>query len=241
MGQVVRLMLADAHPAFADGLGMILAAEDDFTVCGVVHDGCMVVELSAAQRPAVLLLDVNLAGGDGATMPAAVKAASPTTKVLLLLSAPCPSNAVAAATTAGADGVVAKEGSSQQLANAIRQVVDGKRAIVAGGGSRRPHDNGMEVRLWTLSDRELEVLGLLARGWSNRRIAQAWHVSLATVRSHVQNLLEKLDLHTKLEAAAFAWEHGIVAGDGMARGERQPPPDPTPAPGQVTRRARHSS
>jgi DNA-binding NarL/FixJ family response regulator len=137
---------------------------------------------------------------------------------LLLLSAQSPRNAVAAATTAGADGVVAKEGSSQQLANAIRRVVDGKQAMVAGTASQLPHDHGMELRLWTLSDREVEVLGLVAHGWSNRRIARAWQVSPATVRTHVQNLLEKLDLHSKLEAAVFAWEHGIVVGDGMARG-----------------------
>ena len=218
MGQVVRLLLGDAHPAFADGVGMILAAEDDFTICGVAYDGCTVVELSAAQRPAVLLLDVNLPGGDPATTPAAVKAASPTTKVLLLRSAQSPENAVAAATTAGADGIVAKEGSSQQLAEAIRRVANGKQVVTAARGSRPAHDHGMELRLWTLSSRELEVLGLVAHGWSNRRIARAWRVSPTTVRSHVQNLLEKLDLHSKLEAAVFAWEHGIVIGDGTARG-----------------------
>jgi DNA-binding NarL/FixJ family response regulator len=76
------------------------------------------------------------------------------------------------------------------------------------------------LRLGILSGREREVLGLLARGWSTRRIAQDWRVAEGTVRSHVQNLLVKLDVHCKLEAVAFAWEHGIVAGDSIALGER---------------------
>jgi DNA-binding CsgD family transcriptional regulator len=94
--------------------------------------------------------------------------------------------------------------------------------------------------VWSCGCGRCRVLRLLAHGWSNRRIAQAWQVSPSTVRSHVQNLLEKLDLHSKLEAAAFAWEHGIVADNGIARGECQPPPDLTPGTGRVTRRAHQS-
>ena len=73
------------------------------------------------------------------------------------------------------------------------------------------------ARLGALSGRERELLGLLARGWSTRRIAQDWRVAESTVRSHVRNLLVKLDLHGELEAAASAWEHGVVVGDGVAR------------------------
>ena len=224
MGQVVRLLVADAHPAVADGLGMLLAGEDDFRVCGVAHDGATVVELRASLRPHLLVLDGKLAGGDPATTPAAVKAASPTTKVVVVLAGSSPS--VAAAGLGGADGVVATDGSSRQLAAVIRRVVVGGQALVALRGSPHPHghDHGQELelellRLWTLSGREREALGLVAHGWSNRRIAHAWQVSPATVRSHVQHLLDKLDLHSKLEAAAFAWKHRIVAADAIAGGE----------------------
>lgn len=167
MGKVVRLVLADGHPAFAEGLGMILAAEDDFAVLGVAHDGCRVVELAATHRPTVLLLDAHLPGGDPAETLPAVKAASPTTRVLLLSANPR-GNTVAAAIAAGTDGVVAKGGSSRQLADAIRRVVDGERAMVAAVKPIRPaHDPSVErLRLGTLSGREREVLGLLARGWS---------------------------------------------------------------------------
>jgi DNA-binding NarL/FixJ family response regulator len=209
VGQAVRLVLADGYPAFAEGLGMILDAEVDFTVCGVAHDGGRVVELAAAHRPSVLLLDAQLPGGDPARTPTAIKAASPATKVLLL---------TAGARGDGIDGVVAPDASSRQLADAIRRVVDGKLAVVAAEPRLAPREWSVELlRLRTLSDRELEALGLLAAGWSNRRIAQEWHVSLATVRTHVQNLLVKLGVHSKLEAVAFAFQHGMTAGGDAGR------------------------
>jgi DNA-binding NarL/FixJ family response regulator len=214
VGQAVRLVLADGHQAFAEGLGMILDAEVDFTVCGVAHDGGRVVELAAAHLPSVLLLDAQLPGGDPARTPAAIKAASPATKVLLLAA-----SARGDGITAGADGTVASGASSRQLADAIRRVVDGKRAVVAVAKPRRPpRESNVELlRAWTLSDREREVLPLLASGWSNRRIAQEWHVSLATVRTHVQNLLVKLGVHAKLEAVAFAYRHGMTTGVDVPR------------------------
>jgi DNA-binding NarL/FixJ family response regulator len=95
----------------------------------------------------------------------------------------------------------------------------GKRAVVAVAKPRRPpRESNVELlRAWTLSDREREVLALLASGWSNRRIAQEWHVSLATVRTHVQNLLVKLGVHSKLEAVAFAYRHGMTTGVEVPR------------------------
>jgi DNA-binding NarL/FixJ family response regulator len=213
VGQQVRflpVLLADGHPAFAEGLAMILEAESDLTVCGMAHDARRVVELAAAHRPSVLLLDTQLPGGDPAQTLAAVKAASPTTKVLLL-SAATSSNAIAAATAAGAEGIVARGGSSRQLVDAIRRVADGRLAVVAAKPNPPPRGSSVELlRLWTLSDRELKVLGLLASGWSSRRIAQEWHLSLWTVHTHVQNLLVKLGVHSQLEAVVIAFRHGMA-------------------------------
>lgn len=74
--------------------------------------------------------------------------------------------------------------------------------------------------MWSLSDREREVLSLLVSGWSTRRISQEWHVTPATVRTHIQNLLIKLGVHSKLEAVAFAFQHGMVPGNGGVPGDR---------------------
>jgi len=223
MGEpVVGVVVADHQQAFAEGLGIILDAQDDLSVLGVAYDTRRAVQLAADHRPAVLLLDARLPGGDPDKTPATIRAASPATKVLLLV-AQAQRSLVAAAIASGADGLVTRDVSWRQVVDAIHVVVTGRQVMVIGNqslGLGRDFSAG-RLRLGALSGRERDLLGLLARGWSTRRIAQDWQVAEGTVRSHMQNLLVKLDVHCKLEAAAFAWEHGIVAGDGMAREERQ--------------------
>ena len=219
---VLGVVVADHQQAFAEGLGIILDAHDGLAVLGVAHDRCRAVQLAAEHRPAVLLLDASLADGDLGKTPAVVRAASPATKVLLL-AAQAQRSLVAAALASGADGLVTKDVSCRQVVDAIHAAVTGRRVMVVGSQPLKLGRNASVgwLRLGALSGREREVLGLLARGWSTRRIAQDWRVAEGTVRSHVQNLLVKLDVHCKLEAVAFAWEHGIVAGDTMALAERQ--------------------
>jgi DNA-binding NarL/FixJ family response regulator len=206
---VVGVVVADHQQAFAEGLGIILDGHDDLAVLGVAHDTRQAVQLVADHRPAVLLLDASLRGRGPGRTPAAVRAASPATRVLLL-AARDRHRVVAAA--AGADGLVTRDMSSRQVVAAIRAAAAGRQVTVLG--SQPPElgrDASIEQRqLATLSGREREVLGLLATGRSTRRIARDWQVTESTVRTHVQNLLGKLDVHCKLEAAAFAWEHGIV-------------------------------
>ena len=205
---VVGLVVADHQQAFAEGLGIILDGHDGLTVLGVAHDTRRAVQLATDHRPAVLLLDANLPGGGPIRTMTAVRAASPATRVLLL-AAEAQQGEVAAAIASGADGLVTKDMSSQQVVAAIHAAVAGRRVIAMGSDT-----SVGQLQLAMLSGREREVLGLLARGRSTRRIALDWQVTESTVRSHVQNLLSKLDVHCKLEAAAFAWEHGIVAAAG---------------------------
>ena len=210
MGPVVSLVIADPQQLLAEGLAILLDAEDDFAVLGVAHDGPGALELTAEHQPAVLLLGASLPGSALAPTPTAVKAASPATK-LLVLAGQARWDPVAAVTAAGADGVLPTDSSSRQVANAVRAVVDGMPAIVMATKPPRPsHDPGVELRVRTLSNRERELLGLLANGWSNRRIAQECFLSLNTVRTHVQSILVKLGVHSKLEAVAFAYEHSLV-------------------------------
>jgi DNA-binding NarL/FixJ family response regulator len=214
------VVVADHQQAFAEGLGIILDAQDGLSVLGVAYDTRRAVQLAADHRPAVLLLDARLPGGDPDKTPATIRAASPATKVLLLAAQ---RSLVAAAIASGADGLVTRDVSWRQVVDAIHVVVTGRQVMVIGNqslGLGRDFSAG-RLRLGAPSGRELDLLGLLARGWSTRRIAEDWQVAEGTVRSHMQNLLIKLDVHCKLQAAAFVWEHGIVAGDGMAREERQ--------------------
>ena len=211
MEAVVTLVVADHQQLFAEGLAVILDAEDDFAVLGVAHDRQGAVELAATHRPAVLLLDAHLACDDqGATL-TAVRAASPTTKVLLL-AGDARRETMTAVTSFGADGLLAKDRSSRQVANAIRTVIDPRSKPIPAGQPPSPSRNlsVQLVRICTLSDREQEILGLLASGWSNRRIAQEYMLSLHTVRTHVQSILVKLGVHSKLEAVVFAYQYGIA-------------------------------
>jgi DNA-binding NarL/FixJ family response regulator len=219
-GPVVGVVVADHQQAFAEGLGIVLDGHDDLAVLGVAHDTRQAVRMAADHRPAVLLLDADLPGGGMARTPAAVRAASPATRVLLLV-AQVRHRAVAAAIASAADGLVTRDVSSQQVVAAIHAAVAGRRVTVTGGQLPEVgRDASIQQRqMATLSGREREVLGLLATGRSTRRIARDWRVAESTVRTHVANLLGKLDVHCQLEAAAFAWEHGIVPdGAGLRRG-----------------------
>ena len=212
MTNMIGLVLADDHRVFAEGLGMMLDAQDDLAVLGVAHDSHQAIELAARHEPTVLLLDAHMPGPDLATTLRAVRASSPATKVLML-SADTRQETIAGALEAGADGFLAKDASSRQVAGAIRSLVEGKGGSVVAAAeppSRLALDPSVDLRVRTLSAREREILGLLANGWSNRRIAEECYLSLNTVRTHVQNVLVKLGVHSKLEAVAFALEHQVV-------------------------------
>jgi DNA-binding NarL/FixJ family response regulator len=211
MANTVTLVLADHHVLFAEGLGMILGAEADLAVVDVAHHTCQAVELTAKHRLAVLSLDAQLPTGDLVETLAAVKAASPTTKALVLSGDAHPTT-TAAVMASGADGVLAKAESSRQIATAVRKLAAGEQTMVmAPQPAKASGDPMVAAQVGTLTRREWEVLGLLAAGWSNRRIAEEYLLSIHTVRTHVQHVLVKLGVHSKLEAVAFAVEHGVVA------------------------------
>ncbi len=220
MPGAVTLVLADHHTLLAEGLGMILDAEDDLVVLDVAQDADRAVESVSKHRPAVLVLDVHLPPGDPARTLAAVKAASPAIKLLVLAGDARPET-TAAVIASGAHGVLAKDRSSRQVATAIRKLAAGEPTVTLASGLSRPsRDPIVELRLQTLSRREHEVLGLLAIGLSNRRIAAQLGLSYLTVRSHMANLFMKLGVHSRLEAVAFAVEQGVVAADGLGAWKR---------------------
>jgi DNA-binding NarL/FixJ family response regulator len=220
VASVVTLVLADHHALFAEGLEMLLGAEDDLAVLDVAHNAGRAVESVTEHQPAVLVVDAQLPAGELVETLATVRAASPMTK-LLVLSGAGRSETTAALIAAGADGVLAKDRSSRQVVTAIRELAAGAQAMVlAAEPSRLGRDPSVELRVQTLSCREREILGLLAIGWSNRRIAEGLRLSYLTVRSHMQNLLVKLGVHSQLEAVAFAVEHGVVAAGDAGAWER---------------------
>jgi DNA-binding NarL/FixJ family response regulator len=211
----ITLVLADDHEVFAEGLSMVLDAEEDLQILGLASDGAEALELLDGDPPAVLLLDAHMPRTDVTAVLREVKQRAPGTKVLVL-SADTRSETVNTVIEAGADGFLAKDVSSPQVATTIRKIVGGHQGPITTVPARPSRDPGIELLVRTLSAREREILGYLSAGWSNRRIAEQCFLSLNTVRTHVQNILVKLGVHSKLEAVAFALEHRVVeaAGNG---------------------------
>jgi DNA-binding NarL/FixJ family response regulator len=211
----ITLVLADDHEVFAEGLSMVLDAEEDLQVLGLASDGAEALELVDGDPPAVLLLDAYMPRTDVTAVLREVKQRAPGTKVLVL-SADTRRETVNTVLAAGADGFLAKDVSSPQVATTIRKIVGGHQGPITALPPRTSRDPGVELLVRMLSMREREILGYLSAGWSNRRIAEQCFLSLNTVRTHVQNILVKLGVHSKLEAVAFALEHRVVeaAGNG---------------------------
>jgi DNA-binding NarL/FixJ family response regulator len=218
MRQPVRVVLADDHDAFVEGLGMVLSAEHDLEVVALAGDGASALQAVLTHHPDVLVVDTQMPGPAVTELVRLVGQAEPTTRVLLLAEDArlAPSRAPYPGGHAGMTRAV----SARELAEAIRAVAAGFRvtlpdpppAAVADQPLPPPGRNEhAELLLRSLSERERQILGLLARGYSNRRIAEASYLSLNTVRTHVQNVLVKLGVHSKLEAAALAVRQGLVS------------------------------
>ncbi|HET9290043.1 MAG TPA: response regulator transcription factor [Actinomycetes bacterium] len=228
MRQPVRVVLADDHDAFVEGLGMVLSAEDDLEVVALAGDGASALQAVLTHHPDVLVVDTQMPGPAVTELVRLVGQAEPATRVLLLAEDArlAPSSRPDPGGHAGMTGAV----SARELAEAIRAVAAGFPVTLTGppapagppptAGAARPadqaperpeRDDHAELLLRSLSERERQVLALLARGYSNRRIAEACFLSLNTVRTHVQNVLVKLGVHSKLEAAALAVGQGLVS------------------------------
>jgi DNA-binding NarL/FixJ family response regulator len=224
MRQPVRVVLADDHDAFVEGLGMVLSAEDDLEVVALAGDGASALQAVLTHRPDVLVVDTQMPGPAVTELVRLVGQARPTTRVLLL--AEDARLAPSSRPDPGGHAGMTRAVSARELAEAIRAVAAGFRvtlsdppatraappaepAAPAAAGPER--DDHAELLLRSLSDREHQILTLLARGYSNRRIAEACFLSLNTVRTHVQNVLVKLGVHSKLEAAALAVRQGLVS------------------------------
>jgi len=230
--QLVRVVLADDHDAFVEGLGMVLSAEADLEVVALAGDGAAALQAVVAYEPDVLVVDTQMPGPSVAELVRLVGQARPATRVLLLAEdTRRPANGRVAAPSAHAGTTRAV--SARELAAAIRAVAEGREppdAPVAAAPEPKPaaarvrvvagRDDHAELLLRSLSERERQILTLLARGYSNRRIAESCYLSINTVRTHVQNVLIKLGVHSKLEAVALAVRRGLVTAGNPPAGDR---------------------
>jgi len=211
----IRLLLVDDHEVIRIGLRAILELEPDLRVVGEASDGAGVAALTERLRPDVAILDVRMGAVDGIEACRELKARCPECAVLLLTSFGT-EEAVLAGLMAGASGFLLKNTSRAELLRAIRAVAAGQ-SLLDPAVTRRVTERLVELasragspELEQLSQREREVLVLVARGLTNREVAERLVIAELTARNHVSHILEKLGLSRRSAAAAVAVRLGLL-------------------------------
>lgn len=212
MADPIRVLLVDDHQVVRRGLRTFLEVQDDIEVVGEASDGDEGVARAEELRPDVVLMDVKMPGTDGIEALRVLRERGNPARVLVVTSF-TEQRTVVPALRAGAAGYVYKDVDPDALAGAIRSVHAGHVLLqpeVAGALLSDDQSGGGTGRGPSLTEREREVLGLIADGRSNREIARALVLSEKTVKTHVSNILMKLDVSDRTQAALWAVRHGVT-------------------------------
>jgi DNA-binding NarL/FixJ family response regulator len=216
----IRVLLADDQALLRAGFRMIIEAQQDIDVVGEAADGAQAVELARRLLPQVVLMDVRMPRMDGIQATGRITAWGPTaatTRVVILTTYDL-DEYVYDALTAGASGFLLKDAPPEDLVRAIRVAAAGEallaptvtRRLVEQFVRQRPHKSAAAQRLQVLTDRETEVLRLVARGMSNAEIAGTLFLGESTIKTHVGHILDKLALRDRVQAVILAYEAGLV-------------------------------
>jgi DNA-binding NarL/FixJ family response regulator len=214
---MIKLIVADDHALARGGLKAMLGAEDDLEVVGEAADGGEAVDLALKLRPDVVVMDIRMPKVDGIEATRRLREHNGAPNVLVLTTFDL-DEYVYEALRAGAGGFMLKDAAPSQLAEAVRTVAAGEsllapavtRRLVERFVRRPPADAVREQEFSDLTDRELEVLTLIARGMSNAEIGEHLFLSEATVKTHVTRILSKLGLRDRVQAVVRAYESGLV-------------------------------
>jgi DNA-binding NarL/FixJ family response regulator len=214
----IRIVIADDHELFRRGLRMVLEDEEDIEVVGEAGDGEEVVDLATEAAPDVVVMDVRMPILSGIEATERIKEDLPTTKILMLTISD-EEDDLYEAIKAGANGYLLKEISIDEIGNAVRSVNGGQSLISPSMASKllnefaamvRKEEEKQQVPAPRLTPREMEVLEHVAKGMNNREIAKALFISENTVKNHVRNILEKLHLHSRMEAVVYAVRENLL-------------------------------
>ncbi|MEV5752596.1 response regulator transcription factor [Actinoallomurus sp. NPDC052308] len=206
---MIRVLIADDHPVVRQGLRTFLGVQDDIEVVGEAADGAEAVSRAEALNPDVVLLDLKMPGVDGPTALRELRARGIESRVLVLTSVGEREH-VLPTVRAGASGYLYKDVDPQALVQAIRAVHDGHMLFAPEATEAMLAPAPVDPGAGTLTEREREVLVEIARGRSNREIARTLVVSEKTVKTHVSNILLKLGLQDRTQAALYAVRHGLA-------------------------------
>jgi two-component system, NarL family, response regulator NreC len=212
---VIQVVLVDDHAVVRSGLRLLLEAQDDIEVVGEAGTGKEAVFRARALKPDVILLDVVMPGESGIEVLPKLLKESPDTKVLVLSMQDDPSY-VREAFAAGASGYVLKEAADEEVVSAVREIADGGSYVHPALGARMVAAEAKEraaAEADPLSDREREVLRLLALGHTNQEIAEQLYISVRTAESHRAHIMQKLRLGTRAELVRYALTSGLLADE----------------------------
>ena len=211
----IRILLADDHAVVRQGLRMFLALDDELEVIGEAQDGAEAVKLAHELQPDVVLMDLLMPVMDGITAIGKIRKELPDVEVIALTSV-LEDASVVGAVRAGAIGYLLKNTESDQLRRAIKAASQGQVQLSPEAAARLMREMRQpETTPEPLTDREIEVLGLLARGRANKEIARDLHIGEKTVKTHVSNILGKLGVQSRTQAALHAVRTGLVPAGEM--------------------------
>jgi two-component system NarL family response regulator len=210
--EAIRVLIADDSPLFRRGIAVVLSTENSIEVVGEAENGEEAITRAEELAPDVILMDVRMPKVNGIDAARAIRDGSPSTKIIMLTVSDTDDD-LYEAIKAGANSYLLKEVSVEEVPEAIRAVVQGQSLISPSMASKllseytslaRRADEKQQFPSAGLTSRELEVLKLVARGQSNREIGAELYISENTVKNHVRNILEKLHMHSRMEAVIYA-------------------------------------
>src|SRR5262252_4459023 len=200
----IRIVLIDDHPVVRAGLRALFDVQADLMVVGEADDGVSGIQIARQLRPDIVLADLLLPDVDGVVVTQTLCAERNGTRVLILTSVSDDDPAVARAIRAGAIGYLMKNTDTHALVEAIRSAAGGQVQLSSRAAARLVREMRTPSNDVALTDRQLDVLRLIAAGRTNKEIAQSLHIALSTVKCHVRVILDKLDADSRTQAALHA-------------------------------------
>ncbi|MBJ7327739.1 MAG: response regulator transcription factor [Chthoniobacterales bacterium] len=202
---MIRILIADDHELFREGLRAVLELRPDFEIVAEAATVAQTVAAHAKHQPDLTLLDLQMPDGTGVDALKTIRKARPDARVLMLTTFDGDED-IHRAMAAGASGYLLKSIPGKQLEAAMRAVVEGRQYLPPAVAERLAERDAFQ----TLTPRELEILAIIARGLSNKDIARVLSASEFTVKAHVRNILAKLGVETRTEAAILGVQRGLV-------------------------------
>lgn len=212
MSQAIRVLIVDDHPVVRDGLRGMLSGRPEFEVAGEAEDGQAAVEAARRLLPDVILMDLRMPRLDGTAATLEIRKAQPAARILVLTTYDSDAE-ILRAIEAGAAGYLLKDAPREELYRAIQATAQGQSYLSPSVAARLVGQLRAPLRD-PLSPRELDVLGWVARGASNKEIARELHISEATVKSHLLHVFEKLGVDDRTQAVTLAVQKGLIRLEG---------------------------